>query len=65
MRQYPDLFLIDEGIALLSCYYELFDILRKIFCSCHRCIKYYYFYDKNIKKRENMITNDFNVKFFD
>lgn len=59
-----ELFLIDEGVALLMCYYEFFDILKKLFCCCHRCIRYYVMFDKNTYSFDNPVTLSFeNVDF--
>ncbi len=50
MKVNSDLFLIDENIAILMSHYEIFDMLKKLFCCCHRCIKYYLLFDKNVIK---------------
>jgi ubiquitin carboxyl-terminal hydrolase 9/24 len=55
----PDLFLIDENIAILQCAYEFLDILRKIFCGCHRCYKYYLLNDKAEITYEKGVTNSY------
>jgi hypothetical protein len=39
--------MIDENIAILQSHYELFDILKKMFCCCHRSMRFYMLYDKN------------------
>lgn len=38
--------------------YELMDILKKIFCSCHRCIKYYIQHDKNPIQFDQPVTQN-------
>ena len=37
----PDLYQVDENIAVLSSFYEMIDFLKKLFCLCHRCMKFY------------------------
>ena len=59
MRVNPDLFLIDENIAILLCFYEFTDTLKKIFCLDHRCIRYYMLFDKNTVQFDNMVTQNF------
>lgn len=54
-----DLFLIDENIAILQSAYELMDILKKIFCSCQRCIKYYLLNDKDAITFDKGVTQKF------
>jgi hypothetical protein len=60
-----DLFLIDENIAILLSYYELFDILKKLFCCCHRSIKYYLLHDKNVIPCENAVAQCENGSIFE
>lgn len=55
----PDLFLIDENIAVLQSAYEITELLRKIFGGCHRCIKYYLLNDKAAIAFENPVTNSY------
>ena len=38
------------------CGYELMDTLKKLFCCCHRCVKYYIENDKNPIIFENSVT---------
>jgi hypothetical protein len=60
----PDLFLIDENIAILMCHYEFLDILKKLFCQCHRCIRYYLLFDKNTIQFDKPVTLSFdNINF--
>lgn len=40
-------------------------MLKKIFCSCHRCIKYYLLHDKEPIKFENSITQTFDHVIFE
>ena len=54
-----DLFLIDENIALLSCAYEFFDLLKKLFCCCHRCTRYYLLNDKDPVEYKKPVTKKF------
>jgi len=62
----PDLFLIDENIAVLQSVYEICDMLKKIFGGCHRCIKYYILNDKQVVPLENAVTdNAFNQMNFE
>lgn len=64
MKVNPDLFLIDENIAILLSAYEFLDILKKFFCSCHRCIRYYYLHDKNPIHFDHSVTQKFdNINF--
>lgn len=51
-----DLNMIDENIAILMSYYELMDILKKIFCCCHRCMRHYLLWDKNVVKFEKPVA---------
>jgi hypothetical protein len=61
-----DLFLIDENIAILQCAYEFFDILKKLFCGCLRCIKYYILNDREAISFENdQITLKFEDRKFE
>ncbi|CDW78729.1 UNKNOWN [Stylonychia lemnae] len=55
----PDLFLIDENIAIIQSGYELMDILKKLFGCCHRCIKFYIENDKNPIQFENPVTKSY------
>jgi len=52
-----DLFLIDENIAILQSYYEIFDILKKLLCNCHRCMRFYLLKDKNVIKFDQPVAN--------
>jgi hypothetical protein len=52
----PDLFLIDENIAIMQCAYELTDILRKILCGCQRCFKYYLLNDRQAQPNDKGVT---------
>lgn len=54
----PDLFLIDENIAILQSTNELMEILKKILGGCHRCYKYYLLNDKNAIKYEKGVTHE-------
>lgn len=64
MKVNSDLFLIDENIAILMCHYEFLDILKKLFCQCHRCLRYYLLFDKNPISFEKSVTGDFgNIDF--
>lgn len=56
MKVNSDLFLIDENIAILQSAYELMDILKKLFCCCHRSIKYYIHNDKNPVNFDHPVT---------
>lgn len=59
------MFLIDQNIALLQCTYELVDILKKIFCGCHRCFKFYLLNDKPAIKFEKQVTENFDHLTFE
>jgi len=39
------------------CYNEMLDVLKKIFCCCHRCLRYYLLYDKNVIKFEKAVAH--------
>ena len=42
----------------------MMDMLRKIFCGCQRCFKYYLMNDKNQITYENGVTQKFdNINF--
>lgn len=51
--------MIDENIAILLSAYELVDILKKIFCYCSRCYKYYQLNDKSAVAYEKSVTQNF------
>lgn len=53
-----DLYLIDSNIAIIMCWPEFVDILRKIFGCCHRCARYYLLFDKKQFKYDQLITID-------
>jgi len=57
MRREPDLFFVDEDVALLASGPELLGLLRRLLCGCHRCLRYYVHYDKNAKPFANPVTN--------
>ena len=40
-----DLFLVDEDAALLMCACELMGILQRLFCGCHRALRFYLHFD--------------------
>lgn len=48
--------MIDENIAILQSVYELMDMLKKIFCQCQRCFKYYLLNDKNAVAFDTGVT---------
>lgn len=48
--------MIDENVAILLSANEFVDILRKIFCGCQRCYKYYLLNDKNAIVYDNGVT---------
>ena len=64
-RMNPDLYLIDENHAILNCYYEFMDILKRIFGGCHRSLVYYLLFDKNPEPCDEAykITIDFPQNF--
>ena len=55
----PELFLVDEDVALLECQTELFATLKTIFCGCHRNLRIYAYYDRNMEsfEQDKVITN--------
>lgn len=53
------MYLIDQNIALLLCTYEIVDIMKKIYCGCIRCIKFYLLHDKAADKSEKGVTANF------
>ena len=48
----PELFLVDEDVALLECQTELFTTLKTIFCGCHSNLRIYAYYDRNMESLE-------------
>ena len=55
---------MDEDAALLQSAGELMGILERLFCSCHRCLRYYVHYDRNAEFFPNSITKDFSDSNF-
>jgi hypothetical protein len=51
--------LVDEDVALLECAYELFGLLQRFFCGCHRSLRYFLFYDKNPEQFVKPVTKSF------
>ena len=47
LRKEPELYLVDEDAALLQCACELMGLLQRLFCGCHRSLRYYAFNDSN------------------
>ena len=41
LRRDPEIYLVDEDAALVSCACELMGILQRLFCGCHRSLRYY------------------------
>lgn len=56
-RRDPDIFLVDEDVAILAACPELMGLLDRMFCGCHRCLRYYLYYDKNVIKKPNMVSD--------
>jgi hypothetical protein len=53
LKHNPDLFLVDSHCAIVASYFELMDLLRKIFGGCHRAIRYYLLHDSNVEVDDN------------
>jgi len=47
LRRNPELYLVDEDVALVQCCCELMGLLQRLFCCCHRSLRYYSYYDEN------------------
>jgi hypothetical protein len=43
-------------MAILMSTYELMDMLKKLFCCCHRCARYYILNDKNTVNFDHPVT---------
>ena len=56
-RRDPDIFLVDEDVAILAACPEIMGLLDRMFCGCHRCLRYYVFYDKNVINKPNMVSD--------
>jgi len=58
----PDMWLVCPQQALLACYPELSEILKKIFGGCHRALKFYMIHDcdqiEPVKGVESLIVID-------
>jgi len=46
-RAESDIFLVDEDVAIVQSVHEVMGILQRIFCGCHRCMRFYMHYDCN------------------
>jgi hypothetical protein len=47
LRREPELYLVDEDIALFQSGPELMALLGSMLCACHRGLRYYVFCDQN------------------
>jgi len=45
------------------CCHELMQLLKKMFCGCHRALRYFLFNDKNQEVTETMVTKKFDNDF--
>ena len=59
LKKYPDLFLVDEDLALFNCSCELMGTLKSIFCGCHRTIRYYLHWDRNQEVFQTSVAKDY------
>lgn len=59
MKMEPDMPLIDEDAALVSCCCELMGLLHRFWCGCHRCLRYYIHYDRQPKSFANPIAKQY------
>lgn len=50
LKAEPDLGLVDEEAALVLCAHELMGLIHRFLCGCHRCLRFYIHYDKNVKE---------------
>ena len=51
--------MIDEDIAILVSVNEVMGMLNRILNGCHRCLRYYVYYDCNTVPTKKSITKDF------
>jgi len=56
LRRDSDVFLVDEDVALLASCPEVMGLLNRLLCGCHRCLRYYLYYDKEVKKVANPVS---------
>jgi hypothetical protein len=59
LRREPDLFLVDEDAALLRSAEELMLMLHKLFCGCHRALRFYLHYDQDQQEFKDPVTKVF------
>ena len=50
IRLDPDFYLIDKDVALYKSLIEVMGILKRVFCGCHRCLRFYLLHDLNQEK---------------
>ena len=62
-EQYTKLYLVDRNVAFASCGYELYDMMKSIFCLCHRSLQFYYRYDLEIDPLLKPLHNEIKTSF--
>lgn len=59
LRREPDLFLVDEDAALLRSAEELMWMLQRLFCGCHRALRFYLHFDQDQVEFKEPVTKLF------
>ena len=59
LKKEPELYLVDEDCALVCAVTEMMGILSRLFCGCHRSMRLYLHYDRNVEKFDKPVTKDF------
>lgn len=64
-RQEPDLYIVDENIAVTKCLPEFTEILKTIFCLNPRCLRYYLKYDRAPAELKTDVCKPFQERDFE
>lgn len=56
MRRDADIFFVDEDVALLRACPEIMGMVKRLLCGCHRCLRYYFYYDKNVQSCKEPVS---------
>jgi hypothetical protein len=65
IRKDSDIFLVDEDVAVFQAYPELLGLLHRFFLGCHRCLRYFLFFDREVEefKKVPVTINTNNISF--